>query len=469
MAEGGFEKKLKARELVAIGLGAVVGWSWIVYGGLWSTVGGSLGGVLAFFITGLLCCLVGLVYAELTSAYPKAGGDIVFAFEGLGVKASLVTMWCMLVFWIGLIMIECMMIPVIMSRLGFAIPQICPLYDIAGGTVYLSYVVVSLLFNLLFAFLNVKGTQLASGVQTAAVYLLLAGAVFLAVSGFLKGDVANAEPLFTDMNGFVSVFLMLPGFMAGFNAIPQAAEEAKAPPKIIGKMVIATVWAAVIFYVMVIVGTSLGAPESVRLGDDLVVLDAFGLMYNNNPVVMTFICFVSLLGMLTSWNAAYMAASRMIVGLARAKYLPGSLAHVNEKTGTPSKVIWLLFAFTSLILIFGSSQTVYVLIVDVFSFGLVVVWLLVSIAFLRLRKLRPTLERPYRIKHPALIGWGSILFCIWFLYLYMPFGPAGLTNAEWATIGAVAVLALIVYFGWNRRGGKIPDEERRDLFGISQK
>ena len=32
-----------------------------------------------------------------------------------------------------------------------------------------------------------------------------------------------------------------------------------------------------------------------------------------------------------------------------------------------------------------------------------------------------------------------------------------------------AVLALIVYFGWNRRGGKIPDEERRDLFGISQK
>ena len=177
MAEGGFEKKLKARELVAIGLGAVVGWSWIVYGGLWSTVGGSLGGVLAFFITGLLCCLVGLVYAELTSAYPKAGGDIVFAFEGLGVKASLVTMWCMLVFWIGLIMIECMMIPVIMSRLGFAIPQICPLYDIAGGTVYLSYVIVSLQFNLLFAFLNVKGTQLASGVQTAAVYLLLAGAV----------------------------------------------------------------------------------------------------------------------------------------------------------------------------------------------------------------------------------------------------------------------------------------------------
>lgn len=466
MSEGGFQKKLKARELVAIGLGAVVGWSWIVYGGLWSTKGGSLGGVLAFVITGVLCCLVGLVYAELTSAYPKAGGDIVFAFEGLGVKASIVTMWCMLVFWIGLIMIECMMIPVIMGRLGFAIPQIVPLYDIAGGTVYLSYVIVSLLFNFLFAFLNVKGAKLAGGVQTAAVYLLLAGAVFLIISGVFKGNVENAQPLFTDMKGFMGVFMMLPGFMAGFNAIPQAAEEANASPKIIGKMVIATVWASVIFYIMIIAGTALGAPESVRLGDDLVVLDAFSLMYGGNRIVLTFVCLVSLLGMLTSWNAAYMAASRMIVGLARAKYLPSRLAQVNDKTGTPTRVIWLLFVLTSLILIFGSSQTIYVLIVDVFSFGLVVVWLLVSIAFLRLRKTRPELDRPYRIKYPKLIGWASILFCIWFLYLYTPFGSAGLTRAEWITVGCIAIVALIVYFTWNRRGGSVSDEERRNLFGI---
>ena len=56
------------------------------------------------------------------------------------------------------------------------------------------------------------------------------------------------------------------------------------------------------------------------------------LMYGGNRIVLTFVCLVSLLGMLTSWNAAYMAASRMIVGLARAKYLPSRLAQVNDKT-----------------------------------------------------------------------------------------------------------------------------------------
>lgn len=466
MSEPGFRKKLKGRELVAIGLGAVVGWSWIIYGGLWSTIGGSLGGVLAFVITGLLCCLVGLVYAELTSAYPKAGGDVVFAFEGLGIKASIVTMWCMLVFWVGLIMIECMMIPVILGRLGFVIPQIVPLYNIAGGTVYLSYVLVSLAFNFLFAFINTKGVELAGGIQTVAVYVLLAGALFLFASGLFKGDPANAQPLFTDVKGFTSVFLLLPGFMAGFNAIPQAAEEAKASPKIVGKMVVATVWASVIFYVMIIAGTSLGAPEAVRMGDGLVVLDAIGLMYNNAPVIMTAVCLASLMGMLTSWNAAYLASSRMFVGLARAKYLPESLAKIDEKTGSPKRAVWLIFILTSLVLVFGANQSVYVLIIDVFSFGLIIAWLLVTVAFLRLRKLRPELDRPYKIKHPALIGWASIVFCIWFLTLYMPFGPSGLTQAEWITVGVIVIVAVIVYFAWNRRRGSVSTEERRKLFGL---
>jgi len=55
-------KGLSGKALVAIGLRAIVGWSWVVYGGMWSTLGGSLGGIIGFAITGVLCSLVGLVY-----------------------------------------------------------------------------------------------------------------------------------------------------------------------------------------------------------------------------------------------------------------------------------------------------------------------------------------------------------------------------------------------------------------------
>lgn len=85
----GLKKTLSWQELLSIGLGAVVGWSWVIYAGLWSTLAGSMGGVLGFILTGVLCSLVGLAYAELTSAYPKVGGDVVFAMEGIGEKGAI--------------------------------------------------------------------------------------------------------------------------------------------------------------------------------------------------------------------------------------------------------------------------------------------------------------------------------------------------------------------------------------------
>lgn len=462
----GLQKTLSWQELLSIGLGAVVGWSWIIYAGMWSSLAGSLGGVLGFILTGVLCSLVGLAYAELTSAYPRVGGDVVFTFEGIGDKAAIVVQWSLIVFWFGLIMIETMMIPVILTRLGFPIPQAVPLYEVAGGTVYLSYIIISLAFNAFFAFINIRGVGISGKVQTWAVYLLLAAAVFFFASGISLGNVSNAEPLFTSTASFGAVMLMLPGFMAGFNAIPQAAEEGKVPASITGKLVIAAVWASVIFYLLIVIGLAFAVPESVRAGEGLVVATAVEMLFNGSPVAVTFVCFASLLGMLTTWNASYIAASRLMVGLGRAKYMPSFFAEIDSKYNTPKKTIILLFIVSSVITLLGTNQTIYVGIVDVFSMGIVLAWLLVCISFLRLQAIKPDLERPYAVKHPKLIGWLSIIFSVAFLYLYTPLGPAGLTKAEWIAVGIIVVVALIIYFTWNKKDGNIPLEERRRLLGL---
>lgn len=468
MEEKGLKKGLSAKALLAIGLGAVVGWSWIIYAGLWSTLGGTLGGIIAFAITGILCSLIGLVYAELTSMYPKVGGDVVFVLEGIGTKSSIVTMWTLLVFWIGLIMIETMMFPVILTRLGVPLPQWGALYTVAGETVYISYILVSLLFNIIFAFMNTRNVEVSGNIQTFAVYFLLAAAVFLFGCGVVFGNPENMKPLFTSSTGFMTVFLMLPGFMAGFNAIPQAAEEANVPPKRIGQMVIGTVWAAVIFYGIIVLGTALLAPESVRLGKGLVVLDAIELVFNGSVVARSFITFASLLGMLTTWNACYIAASRLVVGLAKSKYLPYTLSEIDTINKAPVKAIKMLCIFSSIIVFFGANQAIYVGIIDVFSFGLVISWILVCISFLRLSKNRPDISRPYKVKHPKLIGWAATIFSFLFLLLYMPFGSAGLKLGEWIAVAVIVVIALIVYLVWNNGKGKISREERLKLLGLEE-
>ena len=212
------QKSFDWKALLALGLGCVVGWSWVIYSGMWGSLGGTMGGVLGFVIVAILCSFVGLVYAELSSTYPKAGGEVIFSIEALGLGAARVAQWMCLLSWVGLLAVEAIGIPVILTTIGFTVPQVVPLYQFAGETVYLSYILVSIGINGIFAVINILGASISGTVQKWAVYLLLAAAVFFCVSGIALGEPANMEPLFTTPQAVFTVLLMLPGRRGGQGA-----------------------------------------------------------------------------------------------------------------------------------------------------------------------------------------------------------------------------------------------------------
>lgn len=159
------QKSFDWKALLALGLGCVVGWSWVIYSGMWGSLGGTMGGVLAFVIVAILCSFVGLVYAELSSTYPKAGGEVIFSIEALGLGAARVAQWMCLLSWVGLLAVEAIGIPVILTTIGFTVPQVVPLYQFAGETVYLSYILVSIGINGIFAVINILGASISGTVQ----------------------------------------------------------------------------------------------------------------------------------------------------------------------------------------------------------------------------------------------------------------------------------------------------------------
>ncbi|NLW45631.1 MAG: amino acid permease [Syntrophomonadaceae bacterium] len=403
----GLQKSLSKWSVLSMGLGCVIGWSWIIYAGYWGSVPGTFGGVLAFVIAGLLCSFVGLVYAELTAAFPRAGGDVVFVFQGLGEKAAILAGWCIMLLWTGLIMIEAMMLPVIMTGLGIAIPKWGYLWEFAGGTVYLSYFLVTLAVNLFFAYINYRGAEISGKFQTASVFILLVAAIFFFLSGVSLGDPQNVKPLFTGASGLTLVMLMVPGFLSGFNAVPQIAEEANMPPNAVGRAVVLAVWGSVLFYILIIVGLSFSAPIEVRSAEGLAVVNGIHHLFKGSTAAAGFVTFAALLGMLTTWNAAYVAASRLMVGLSRAKFIPGNFHEIHSQYGTPYKAIWTLFFVSTLWALVGTSQVIYVGIVNVSSFFLIIAWATVIISFMRLRKKQPDLERPYRVPFYRFIYWSS--------------------------------------------------------------
>ena len=88
-----FAKVLKSREVIALGFGAMIGWSWVLMTGVWLTNAGTLGTLIAFAVGGFAVALIGLTYSELASAMPKAGGEHVYTLRALGHRWSFACTW----------------------------------------------------------------------------------------------------------------------------------------------------------------------------------------------------------------------------------------------------------------------------------------------------------------------------------------------------------------------------------------
>ncbi|WP_313894590.1 APC family permease [Psychrobacillus sp.] len=460
------KKALTKWDLLSIGIGAVIGWSWVIYGGIWSTTPGSMGGIIAFLIGGILCTFIGFTYAELSSAFPYAGGDIIYTFEGLGSKWAYFSGAFLTVIFAGLIVVETIMLPLLLDAFGVPIPKILPLYTLGGEVVYLSYVILSIIVNLFFAVMNYRGIEFSKAFQTITVAVLLFAAIFFVGSGIVLGSVENAQPFFTGIKGLSLTLLMVPGFLLGFNAIAQAAEETNIKPSSIGKIVILTVWASVFFYIFIILGTSFAANIGMRESSSIAVLESLSVIYPGSSLPMLFVAIASLIGLLTSWNAAYIAASRVLLSMGRGRYIPVTFSKIHDKYKTPGTATMFLFVISSFGAFLGTSQQIFGSLVNVVGFFAVFSWLLVTISFVRLRKSQPDLVRPYRVKRGKLMGILSICSLIFYLFLYTPLNPlGGLTFAELITTIGILVVIAIVYFKYVHFSTIDTSKQKALLFG----
>src|SRR5699024_1319456 len=105
--------------------------------------------------------------------------------------------------------------------------------------------------------------------------------------------------------------------------------------------------------------------------------------------------------------------------------LPAWFAKMHPKYHTPSNAIIFLTVLAFLAPLLGRQALNWL--VNAGSIGVVLGYLIVTLAFLQLRKLEPELERPYSVKCPISIGLLAILLFIFFLSFYSSGFPAQLT------------------------------------------
>ena len=184
---------------------------------------------------------------------------------------------------------------------------------------------------------------------------------------------------------------------------------------------------------------------------ELPTADAMRSAFGNHPIAGKLLVIGGISGILTSWNAFYIGASRLLYAMAKERMLPAWLGKKHEKFDTPVNAILMIAVITSLAPLLGKNMLSWLS--NAGSFATVITYLIVSVSFLVLRKKRPEMERPYRIRNWKFVGAGAVLLCLLMLTLYMPGLPSALVwPYEWAILIAWTLFGFILYRAAKHRG-----------------
>lgn len=462
MSENKFNKVLNTGDVLVVAFGAMIGWGWVVSSGQWITSGGILGTVIGFIIGGIMIYFVGLCYAELTTAYPKCGGEHVFSYKAFGPIGSYICTWSIILSYIGVVCYEAVSFPTILQYLFPNIAKVY-LYTIGGFDIYLTWLLIAIGMAVLILFFNIIGTKKAAWFQKVLTILIAAVGIILVAGSVFSGDLGNIrDQMFVGnsssqiVGNIIKVAIMTPFFLFGFDVIPHASEEVKVPLKKLGKMMILSIVMAVTFYVMVVLAVGfVMSPDMIENSmatTGLVTADAMSIAFNSNNMAKILII-GGLCGIITSWNSFLLGGSRALYSMAEAYMLPRKFAVLSKKYSTPVNALLLIGVLSILSPFLGRSMLVWI--VDAGNFACCLAYCIVAMSFLVLRRKQPEIQRPYKVRNYKFVGLMAVIMSGIMAAMYIiPGTNCTLVWQEWVIVFGWTIFGVIMAYLSKRKYGK---------------
>ena len=449
-----------------LAFGAMIGVGWVTAMGPWLKTAGPIGACIGFAIGGMLMLFIGFCYAEVTAMLPVSGGEVAYAYKAFGPSKSFLVGWFLAFGYISVSAFEAISIGKIASYLFPSIDR-WPLYSINGDPIYGSHLLLALGFVALITWINYIGVQ---GSMRFQVYLTLAFLTIVAgvvAASFYKSDINHLGPYFirdgngSILGGIIAVFATVPFWLVGFDTIPQGAEEAKASVsyRTIGLLIVASIVAAVSFYILLIISTSMVGNWQSLLGAELLTAKAFELAFRSK-IIVDGILVAILIGLLTSWNGFFLAGSRVLFAMGRGRIISPTLGQSHPRYKTPYKAVLFSGAITLVASLLGRGAMVAF--VDVGSFCIAAAFLGVSFSFVKLRRSFPHQHRPYRTPGGLATGYISIFgSLIILLAITLPGSPAALVwPLEWLILLALCILGIVFWYISKKSRNTTAQEDR---------
>jgi ethanolamine permease len=389
---------------LAVGLvisGEYFGWS---YG--WGTAG-----TLGFLVTTLMVavmytCFI-FSFSELTTAIPNAGGPFAYSLRAFGVTGGMIAGLATLIEFVFAPPAIAMAIG---AYLNVQYPSLDPRVAAIGA-----YIV--------FMTLNILGVSIAATFELVVTVLAVAELlVFMGVvapgfsfSNFVLGGWAGSDTF--SLPAISGIFAAIPfaiWFFLAIEGAAMAAEEAKDPKRTIPRAYVAGILTLVVLAigVMIFAGGVGDWRALSNINDPLP--QAMKAVVGNNSNWMHMLVWIGLFGLVASFHGIILGYSRQFFALARAGFLPPSLAKLS-RFQTPHRAILAggvvgILAILSDGLVNLQGMTLTAAMITMSVFGAIVMYIVSMLSLFKLRRSEPNLERSFRAPgYPIVPGIALVL------------------------------------------------------------
>ena len=466
------KRALTAKDLVAIGLGTMIG------GGIFTTIGTGVVGagpavIVSYLLAGLTSFFAALCYAELGAMVPVAGSAYTYAYATMGKLFAWIIGFA-LIFEYGI-----SAAPVaqqfsaamqdVLKSIGIALPAWAqtsnlhltgPWWSPASWDLAHSQCdLVGALFVIALSVLLSIGIRESATTNNIFVVLKIGALIVFIVAGIslfhadhfahfapygwgtlhpFGGAAESGQPY-----GIIAVGAFVFFSYIGFDTATTTAEECKEPQRDVPLGVLGALAVGTILYCATAIVLIGAVPwNDVPVKNPLV----FALEPLHQPWLSWIITIGVLAGTTSVALSSLLGQTRIFYVMARDKMLPPFVAYVNPRFKTPVRTTMLTgFAVAILTLIVPLNE-----LLNLVNIGTLIAFTVVCAGVLYLRKRNPDLPRSFRVPFVPLFPILGIV-CSLFLAVF------GLSRMTWTWFAIALVIGLIFFFSYGFRTSK-PEE-----------
>jgi amino acid transporter len=368
------KRTLNLAEVVFFASGVILG------AGIYAVIGKAAGHGgnmlwLSFLISAFTALLTVFAYAELSAAYPKAGGEFFYVKETIGNKPA---------YFIGTIVSLGGMIAAATIAIGFA-GYLSELADISKYVSSLGIIAFILI-------INISGIRSSSVVNIIFTIIETAGLAFVIYSA--APDVPKANFTETPPEGIKGILIAAAlSFFAftGFEDAVKLAEETQKPEKNIPRALFIASAIIIILYLCLTLTVVAAIPFDELANSDHPLSTVIEKRFGHTGAIV--LAVVALFSTSNSILSNMLGASRVLYTIGKENKKLSKLAYVSPKRKTPVIALIIVAAIASAFAMIGKVESV----AQIANFFVLISFIFINFTVIYIRLKHPGKNSPFRI------------------------------------------------------------------------